>query len=70
MERVAGSIGRCVIYEQLYLKGDIPENAKQATENLRRGLLSLYTGILQALGRIIRVFKGVPPYPLYVHYSG
>jgi len=49
MERVAVLIGRCAIYEQLYLTDDIPENAEDATDNLRRGLLSLYTAILLAL---------------------
>ncbi|KAF8417649.1 ankyrin repeat-containing domain protein [Tirmania nivea] len=58
MERIAVLIGRCAIYEQLYLTSNIPENAKEATENLRRGLVTLYTAILLALCRLIRVFKG------------
>ena len=55
-------ISRCAIYEQLYLTDDIPQNAKEATENLRRGLLTLYTTILQALCRVIRVFQGRTSY--------
>jgi len=58
MERVAVAIGRCAIYEQLYLTDDIPKNAIEATENLRKGLLALYTTILQALCRLTRVFQG------------
>lgn len=62
MERVAVLIGRCAIYEQLYLIDDVPKNAGEATENLRKGLLALYTAILQALCRSIRIFKGKVPY--------
>ena len=51
-------IGRCAIYEQLYLSGDVPKDAEEATENLRRGLLTLYTAILQALCRLTRLFQG------------
>ncbi|RPB27796.1 hypothetical protein L211DRAFT_802387 [Terfezia boudieri ATCC MYA-4762] len=58
MERVSVLIGRCAIYEQLYLTDDPPKNAKEATENLRQALLSLYTAILLALCRFIRVFQG------------
>jgi len=65
MERVAVLIGCCAIYEQLYLTGDVPENAKEATENHRSGLLTLYTAILQALCRLIRVFQGRFPYCLF-----
>ena len=61
MERVAELIGRCAIYEQLYLAGDIPKNAGLATDNLRKGLLTLYTTILQALCRLIRLFEGRTP---------
>ena len=61
MERLAVLIGRCVIYEQLYLTGDVPKNAEEVTENLRRSLLALYTAILQALCRLLRVFKGRIP---------
>ncbi|KAF8451423.1 hypothetical protein BGX38DRAFT_1259584 [Terfezia claveryi] len=57
-ERVALLIGRCAIYEQLYLIDDIPKNANEATENLFQGLLILYTAILQLLCRLIRVFQG------------
>ncbi|RPB20390.1 hypothetical protein L211DRAFT_792229, partial [Terfezia boudieri ATCC MYA-4762] len=56
-ERVALLIGRCAIYEQLYLTDGIPKNAKEATENLCQGLLTLYTAILQLLCRLIRVFQ-------------
>ena len=65
MERVAVLIGRCAIYEQLYLTNDAPNNANEATENLRRGLLTLYTAILHALCRFIRVFQGKVPYCLF-----
>ena len=65
MERVAVLIGRCAIYEQLYLTDDIPKNAKEATENLRKGLLALYTAILQALCRLIRIFQSRIPYCLF-----
>ncbi|KAF8427603.1 ankyrin repeat-containing domain protein [Terfezia claveryi] len=58
MERVSVLIGRCAIYEQLYLTDGTPKNAKEATENLRQRLLTLYTAILQALCRFIRVFQG------------
>ncbi|KAF8417576.1 hypothetical protein EV426DRAFT_699665 [Tirmania nivea] len=58
MERVAMLIGRSTIYEQLYLTSHVPENAKEATEILRKGLLALYTAILQALCRLIRIFQG------------
>jgi len=62
MERVAVLIGRCAIYEQLYLTSDVPSNAEEATENLRQGLLTLYTAILQALCRLIRIFEGTIPH--------
>ncbi|RPB27788.1 hypothetical protein L211DRAFT_802384, partial [Terfezia boudieri ATCC MYA-4762] len=58
MERVSVLIGRCAIYEQLYLTDDTPKNAKEATDNLRQALVTLYTAILQALCRFIRVFQG------------
>ena len=51
-------IGRCAIYERLYLTNNLPNNAIEATEYLSRGLLTLYTTILQALCRLIRVFQG------------
>jgi len=62
MERVAMLIGRCAIYEQLYLIDDVPSSAEDATENVQRGLISLYTAILRALCRLIRVFQGRIPY--------
>ncbi|KAF8427950.1 hypothetical protein EV426DRAFT_640542 [Tirmania nivea] len=59
MERIAILIGRCTIYEQLYLySNDIPDIANKATGDLRAALLALYTAILQALCRLISVFKG------------
>jgi len=58
MERIAVLIGRCAIFEQLYLTSNAPKAAKEATEDLRRELLALYTAILQALCRLIRVFQG------------
>jgi len=61
MERIAILIGRCTIYEQLYLNNDIPDIAEKATENLRVALLALYTAILQALSRLVRVFEGKNP---------
>ena len=68
-ERIAVLIGRCAIYEQLYLTGDVPLNAQEATENLRRRLLTLYTAILQALSQLIRVFKGRAPNYLSLYSS-
>ena len=62
MERIAILIGRCTIYEQLYLSNkDIPHIAEKATENLHIALLALYTTILQALSQLIRVFNGKNP---------
>ena len=58
-------IGRCAIYEKLYLTGDIPMNAEEATKNLRRALTTLYTAILQALCRLIRIFQGMKSYCLF-----
>ena len=59
MERIAILIGRCAIYEQLYLSSnDIPDIAEKATDSLRIALLALYTAILQALCRLMRVFEG------------
>jgi len=69
MERVAVLIGRCAIYEQLYLTGGVPKNAEEATENLRRGLLALYTAILQALCQLMRVFQG-RIYSTIVYFHG
>ena len=47
-------IGRCAIYEQLYLTDDVPKNAAVATENLRKGLLTLYTSVL------LSIDQGIP----------
>ncbi|RPB27784.1 hypothetical protein L211DRAFT_778835, partial [Terfezia boudieri ATCC MYA-4762] len=69
MERVSMLIGRCTIYEQLYLADDTPKNAKEATENLHQALVTLYTAILQALCRFIRVFQGRIPYCFIFLYT-
>ena len=62
VERIAILIGRCTIYEQLYIINcEIPVIAEKATENLRVALLALYTAILQALSRLMRVFEGKNP---------
>ncbi|KAF8417654.1 hypothetical protein EV426DRAFT_709670 [Tirmania nivea] len=58
MERIAELISRCAIYEGLYLTDDVLKGAEDALEILRRGLLTLYTAILQTLCRLIRVFEG------------
>jgi len=59
MERIAILLGRCTIYEQLYLSSnDIPDIAEKATQDLRAALLSLYTAILQALSGLMVVFNG------------
>ncbi|KAF8416640.1 hypothetical protein EV426DRAFT_578606 [Tirmania nivea] len=58
MERIAVLIGRCAIYEQLYLTGNVLKNVEKATEELRSVLITLYTAVLQALCRLIRVFDG------------
>lgn len=71
MERIAILIGRCTIYEQLYLKGgDIPDIAKKAAENLSVALLALYTAILQALSRLVRIFKGKDPAQPVLQFGG
>lgn len=69
MERVAVLIGRCAIYEQLYLTSDVPKEAEVATENLRGVLVTLYIAILQALCRLMRVFAGMTPYLIIEPYS-
>jgi len=62
MERIAILIGRCTIYEQLYLvSNDIPDIAEKATEDLRVAILALYTAILQVLSRLMTVFQGKNP---------
>ena len=68
MERIAMLIGRCAIYEQLYLTRDAPKHAEEATANLRSELLALYTAILQALCQVIRVFQSITPY-FYCFFS-
>ena len=60
MERITSLVGRCTIYEKLYLiECEGSETAKTATDELRRVLVILYTAILRALGRCIRVFNGM-----------
>lgn len=59
MERIAFLIGRCTIYEKLYLtECEILDSTKPATAELRRALVTLYTAILRALSRCMRVFRG------------
>jgi len=63
MERVVVLIGRCTIYEQLYLSGnDMPDIAENATENLRGAMVALYTAILQTLSRLMMIFQGMSYY--------
>ena len=66
MERIAILIGRCTIYEQLYLdSNDIPDIVEKALESLRGALVALYTAILQAISQLLAVFQGkiaVRPY--------
>jgi len=50
-------IERCAIYEKLYLVQPVPKHADDATGNLLRVLFTLYTAILEALCRLIRVFE-------------
>ena len=66
MERITFLVGRCTIYEKLYLtehegvKGlKASDPAKTATEELRKALIILYTTILRALGLCIKVFNGM-----------
>jgi len=69
MERIAFLVGRCTIYEKLYLIGceeiTIPEITKIATDELCRALVILYTAILRALSRCMRVFKGMMSTPTF-----
>ena len=64
-ERISFLIGRCTIYEKLYLCEGIKtpdlalDIAKTPTDDLRRALVILYTAILQALSQCIRVFNGM-----------
>ena len=63
MERIGILIGRCTIYEQLYLGGNgIPDIVDKAMGNLRGALVALYVTILQALSRLMRIFQGKGPY--------
>lgn len=62
MERIAFLVGRCTIYEKLYLteckEVDPSDTAKTATDELHRALVHLYTAILRLLSRCITVFSG------------
>ena len=61
MERVALWIGRCAVYEQLYITGEgipVPEVARSAINDLKNALLALYVTVLQILSRLIKVFNG------------
>lgn len=63
MERITFLVGRCTVYEKLYLieckEVEAPDIVKTATDDLHRALVILYTAILRALSRCIRVFKGI-----------
>ena len=73
MERIAFLVSRCTIYEKLYLvkyEGDHAPDMVQtttvqtatvqtATDELRRALVILYTAILRALSRCMRIFNGM-----------
>ena len=62
MERIAILMGRCILYEHLYLSSnDIPDIAEKATEDLRVALVALYAAILQSLSRLMAVFEGKNP---------
>lgn len=52
-------IGRCQIYEALYLSGEQSEKEewKQAARNLTSGLVALYTAMLSFLGSAIRTYN-------------
>ena len=62
MERITFLVGRCTIYEKLYLtKCDEGEEAptptiatKTATSDLPRALVRLYTAILKAMSQCLR----------------
>jgi len=57
MERIAHLLGRCAIYEHLYLTAPIPEIARDATTELQSQLLILYITILRVLSRLIKLFR-------------
>ena len=60
MERITFLVGRCTIYEKLYLtECEVPDIIIKATDDLRRALVLLYTAILRALSRCMKVFKGM-----------
>lgn len=56
---MSSRIGRCQIYEALYLSGEHSENeeSKQAARNLTSGLVTLYTAMLSFLGSAIRTYN-------------
>ena len=59
VEKVTSLIGRCQIYETLYLQRDKSkeEDWKQAVVNLTSALVPLYATILSFLGSAIRVYN-------------
>lgn len=62
VEKITNLIGRCRIYEALYLKrertkdGEWTQEWKQALENLTLALVTLYTTMLNFLGGAIRAY--------------
>lgn len=63
MERIALLVGRCAVYEQLYLgtEIDVVELAKGPTNDLRNAILVLYVTILQVLSRLKVAFNSNNP---------
>ena len=63
MERITFLVSRCTIYEKLYLINceavEASATVKAATDELRRALVILYTAILRAMSRCMKVFKGM-----------
>ena len=57
IEKIASLIGRCQIYEALYLKREFGhEKWKQAVSNLTSALVTLYAIMLSFLGSAIRAY--------------
>ena len=62
MERISLWIGRCAVYEQLYLAEiNMPAALRSAITDLHNALLTLYTTILRVLSLLIKVFNGTNP---------
>ena len=58
VERITSLIGRCQIYEALYLKRDVEhENWKKAVLNLTSALVTLYATLLSFIGSAIRAYN-------------